>query len=169
VAVALAAYRGLVITPKSLIASLGVTAMFLTSAGCVANADAFAKRAAKFSCIQTEECADEFGYDSQSDCRDEVEDAIKESNKLAEDAGCEYVAKEGRACIKEARKNKKECGESAQSDVADACMDVWDCPDAGASELEQADEEVVQEYAYSEEQLEEILPESMMIDALLRQ
>ena len=49
---------------------------------------------------------------------------------MLEGHGCEYVAKEGRSCIKAARANKKECSDSAAQEIADACDEVYECDES---------------------------------------
>ena len=131
----------------------GLAALVLLSslAGCLTNVDTFAKRAAKFDCINLEACEGSVfddNFSSQSDCRDELtneyEDTFRELDEL-----CDYDPKEARKCIRTARKNKKECSASAFNDLAADCDEVFDCgiapelseldPDAPRSVVTDAD------------------------------
>jgi len=114
--------------------------------GCVGTPEGFAKRGAKISCTNFEECQgalfeSEYGGD-QGECREKVEEASIDSYKLLEDMGCEYQKDKARECIKEANANKKEC----DADAPSACAEVWDCPDPSMGELDKDDDELREQY-----------------------
>jgi len=114
-----------------LVSRAGVTLLALLSSlttGCLTNVDAFAKKIAKFDCINFEECEGaQFSvvFSSQSDCRDETTDDYEEIFDELEE--CDYNPKEARKCIRTLRKNKKECSDRAYNDIEDDCEDVFDC------------------------------------------
>jgi len=102
----------------------------LVMSGCYSTEDAFMRRLAKLGCVQARHCEPEAfdaTFASMGECRDEQEAALQESIGASVDAGCEYIAKQGRECIHAVYRNRKTCS-GFESEIETACAGVLVCP-----------------------------------------
>ena len=118
-----------------LVRVVAITLVSSASQGCYRDSDAFISRVAKLSCVNARECeneAYEANFGSMRECRDAAEAELHEAFEPLEDAGCEYIADNGRDCIHAIYKVRKECNADFDTEIADACDAVFACPaDAG--------------------------------------
>jgi len=114
--------------------TLGVL-LLIAPAGCLRQADAFARKGARLGCKRIEACNNDFFETEYSGdaslCRDDIENNSQFSFDALEAMGCTYQPDEARACIRATRRNKDTCGDEADAEIDDACRDVFDCSDAG--------------------------------------
>lgn len=112
------------------LAALVLVASAIT--GCYRDSDAFVSRAAKLKCVNARECNRgifDATFDRMRDCRDTAEAQLHDQIDPFEDAGCEYIAENGRECIRAMFKARKECGPDALAETTEACDAVFVCPD----------------------------------------
>ena len=107
--------------------------------GCAIEVENFVKSAAAVSCRRTRECNrtyfdQEYGGDLGT-CKDTLRDELRELADNAADAGCEYIPKGGRRCLRSGRKNKSNCGFDADQQVTDDCAGVFDCGENSRIEI----------------------------------
>lgn len=91
--------------------------------GCGISEERFTKRFAKLFCRNLEECGKlEVAYGTHEECIDAMSDFV-DDEMIPED--CEIVSKKARACLKELRKSKGECG--INDNQTPSCDDVANC------------------------------------------
>ncbi len=154
-------------SPRAFFPSILALSVLSTSA-CTITPESYAKTSLKESCKYVKQCEEEAweqaGYDSISDCREDLEMLLEEDGQDYQEAFAEqcqdYDRSSARKCLKAFRKLRRDCGSLETENNNEDCAAVCGPPDT-TTEMDSGAEQLNPEFGDS-------LHIAIMLDVLER-